>query len=292
MIRVFSPYTAIIAVCVALAGTFSMEMASAEIVFKKAKPKSGSGNRINIQITPEEDFYQNQHKKKLEKKAKGSEADADTQNDSENAVAAKPKAPADLQDWFWNTNSPSLAEASSGRLEKAMGALSANPGKAAKYSPNIGHMQKLAQTHGSNILLATLGKDISPAFVLAVIGVESGGRADAVSSAGAVGLMQLIPDTAARFDVTDSTDPAQNIKGGTAYLDWLLKEFKRDPLLALAGYNAGEGAVRQHNGVPPYAETRAYVPKVVAAWQVARTLCMTPPKYVTDGCVFKTSASK
>jgi soluble lytic murein transglycosylase-like protein len=153
-------------------------------------------------------------------------------------------------------------------------------------------MQKLAETHGGNILLATLGKDVSPAFVLAVIGVESGGRAEAVSGAGAVGLMQLIPDTAARFNVTDSTDPAQNIKGGTAYLDWLLKEFKRDPLLALAGYNAGEGAVRKHKGVPPYAETRAYVPKVVAAWQVARTLCMTPPKYVTDGCVFKPSASK
>ncbi len=78
----------------------------------------------------------------------------------------------------------------------------------------------------------------------------------------------------------------------SAYLDWLLKEFKRDPLLALAGYNAGEGAVKKHKGVPPYAETRAYVPKVVAAWQVARTLCMTLPKYVTDGCVFKSSASK
>ena len=59
-----------------------------------------------------------------------------------------------------------------------------------------------------------------------------------------------------------------------------------DPLLALAGYNAGEGAVRDNSGVPPYAETRAYVPKVLAAWAVARGLCQTPPVLISDGCVF------
>ena len=75
--------------------------------------------------------------------------------------------------------------------------------------------------------------------------------------------MQLIPATAARFGVTDATDPAQNIKGGVAYLAWLLTHFDRDPILALAGYNAGENAVTKHGGVPPYAETRAYVPKVL-----------------------------
>jgi hypothetical protein len=285
--RFFTFSAAVAVICVAHIGVTPPEMAFAEIVFKKAKPKKNGGSRINIQITPDEDFYVNEHKKKLQKKSTPEEDEH-----GEAAVAVKPIAPADLQDWFWTANSPSIGEASSGRLDTAMQVLSANPGKAAKFSPNIAQMQELAEAHGGNILLATLGKDVSPAFVLAVIGVESGGRAEAVSGAGAVGLMQLIPDTAARFNVTDSTDPAQNIKGGTAYLDWLLKEFKRDPLLALAGYNAGEGAVRKHNGVPPYAETRAYVPKVVAAWQVARTLCMTPPKYVTDGCVFKSSASK
>ncbi len=252
MIRFITPVAAIAALCVAFVAVTPPEMAFAEIVFKKAKKKSGGGSRINVQITPEEDYYKNEHKKKLEKNA------ASTDDPSGEKVAVnKPIAAADLQDWFWTANSPSINQASSGRLETAMNSLSANPGQAAKFSPNIAHMQKLAQAHGSSILLATLGKDVSPAFVLAVIGVESGGRAEAVSSAGAVGLMQLIPDTAARFDVTDSTDPAQNIKGGTAYLDWLLKEFKRDPLLALAGYNAGEGAVKKHKGVPPYAETRA-----------------------------------
>ena len=63
-----------------------------------------------------------------------------------------------------------------------------------------------------------------------------------------------------------------------AYLYWLMQEFDGDVLLALAGYNAGEGAVRKHDGVPPFAETRAYVPKVLAAWNVARNLCMTPPE--------------
>ena len=98
--------------------------------------------------------------------------------------------------------------------------------------------------------------------------------------------MQLIPATADRFGVTNALDASQNIKGGVAYLDWLLKEFGGDPILALAGYNAGENAVKKHAGVPPYAETRDYVPKVLAAFAVARNLCRTPPELVSDGCVF------
>ena len=123
-------------------------------------------------------------------------------------------------------------------------------------------------------------------MMLAVIAVESGGRSDAVSSAGAGGLMQLMPDTASRFGVTDRMSPKESIRGGVAYLDWLMKEFGGDPLLVLAGYNAGEGAVRKHKGVPPYAETRDYVPKVLAAFKVASGLCLTPPELITDGCVF------
>jgi soluble lytic murein transglycosylase-like protein len=125
-------------------------------------------------------------------------------------------------------------------------------------------------------------------LVLAVIGIESAGKADAVSSAGAVGLMQLIPDTAKRFGVTDSTNTVQNIKGGVAYLDWLMTEFDHDPVLVLAAYNAGEGAVKANSGVPPYPETRDYVPKVLAAWQVAQGLCVSPPELMTDPCVFRT----
>jgi soluble lytic murein transglycosylase-like protein len=98
--------------------------------------------------------------------------------------------------------------------------------------------------------------------------------------------MQLIPATADRFGVNDAKDPEQNIDGGVAYLDWLMKEFENDPLMVLAAYNAGENAVKSAGGVPPYAETRDYVPKVLAAWAVARGLCLTPPELVTDGCVF------
>ena len=76
-----------------------------------------------------------------------------------------------------------------------------------------------------------------------------------------------------------------------AYLDWLMKRFDRDPLMVLAAYNAGEGAVDANNGVPPYAETRDYVPKVLAAWQVAQGLCQSPPELVTDPCVFRVIAS-
>src|SRR5690606_27796962 len=126
--------------------------------------------------------------------------------------------------------------------------------------PRLQHMQEVADTYGKDILRATLDTNVSPALVLAVIGIESAGRSDAVSSAGAVGLMQLIPATAERFGVSDSTDPVQNIKGGVAYLDWLMKEFDNDPVMVLAAYNAGEGAVRSNGGVPPYAETRDYVP--------------------------------
>jgi len=96
-----------------------------------------------------------------------------------------------------------------------------------------------------------------------------------------------MPPTAARFGVSDSFVPAQNIAGGVAYLDWLMAEFGNDPVMVLAAYNAGEGAVRKNGGVPPYAETRGYVPKVLAAFQVAKGLCMTPPQLATDGCVFR-----
>ena len=153
-------------------------------------------------------------------------------------------------------------------------------------APRMQQMQEIAKANGIDILRSTIGTQVSPALVLAVISVESAGRPDAVSSAGATGLMQLMPDTAARFGVVDSLLPTENIAGGVKYLDWLMGEFDRDPILVLAGYNAGEGSVRKHAGVPPFAETRDYVPKVLAAFQVAKGLCQTPPELITDGCVF------
>ncbi|NCA70709.1 MAG: DUF4124 domain-containing protein [Sphingobacteriia bacterium] len=100
-------------------------------------------------------------------------------------------------------------------------------------------------------------------LIHAVIRAESAYQPSAVSPAGAQGLMQLMPGTAARYGVSDSFDPVENIRGGTAYLRDLLDLFDWDLKLALAGYNAGEGAVIKHGRtIPPYAETQGYVRKV------------------------------
>jgi soluble lytic murein transglycosylase-like protein len=106
---------------------------------------------------------------------------------------------------------------------------------------------------------------LQPALVLAVMAQESGFNPNIVSPKNAQGLMQLIPDTAKRFGVKNVFDPTQNIRGGMAYLRWLLAYFEGDVRLALAAYNAGEGAVNRYRGVPPYAETRDYVRRITAA---------------------------
>ena len=104
--------------------------------------------------------------------------------------------------------------------------------------------------------------DIDPQLVLAVIGTESNFNPKARSPKNAQGLMQLIPETAQRYNVRDTYDPVQNIRGGMAYLRWLLAYFEGDVVLATAGYNAGEGAVDRYKGVPPYRETREYVKRI------------------------------
>ncbi len=104
---------------------------------------------------------------------------------------------------------------------------------------------------------------LDPDLVMAVVSVESGFRPRAVSPKGAQGLMQLMPKTASSLGVADAFDPAQNLDGGTRHLGQLLTLYGGDLTRALAAYNAGEGAVDRHGGVPPYRETRAYVKKVL-----------------------------
>lgn len=103
---------------------------------------------------------------------------------------------------------------------------------------------------------------VDPALVRAVMHAESWFEVDAVSHAGAQGLMQLMPDTARRFGVINALDPVDNISGGVAYLAWLAEQFDQDLVRILAAYNAGENAVRRHDGVPPFPETREYVRRV------------------------------
>jgi len=242
-----------------------------------------AGRRITVQIDPEEQA------RRLAATAWKDPA-LNAPREAPPPAGGAPAAPPSSYAWFWDLVAPGI-EARAGRYGAAMAALSQGPGGAQVAAPRLQSMQVLAEVWGRDILGATVGTRVSPALVLAVMGIESAGRANAVSNKGAVGLMQLIPATAARFGVSDSTDPVQNIRGGVAYLDWLLREFGDDPLMAIAAYNAGEGAVRRNAGVPPYAETRDYVPKVLAAWQVAQGLCLTPPELVGDPCVFRVIAS-
>jgi soluble lytic murein transglycosylase-like protein len=107
---------------------------------------------------------------------------------------------------------------------------------------------------------------LDPALVKQVVAAESAFDSNARSSKNAQGLMQLIPATAARFGVSNPWDPEQNLRGGMAYLSWLLGQFRGDVRLALAGYNAGEGAVARHGGLPPYAETRNYVAGIISRY--------------------------
>ncbi len=251
-----------------------------DFTFKRVKvPGKSAGKRITVQID--------------ETVVWGSAPSTPRENSkSETEVAAvitpkaTPKLPKDMTDWFWREISPNLASSGPGRLAAAISQLNKAPVGKAIAAPRLQTMQDIAEKYGTDILTATIGTRVSPALVLAVIGIESSGRKDVTSHAGAHGLMQLMPATAERFGVSDSKIAKENIKGGVAYLDWLMKEFDNDPVLSLAAYNAGENAVKKNGGVPPYAETRAYVPKVIAAWTVARGLCLTPPELATDGCVF------
>ena len=122
-------------------------------------------------------------------------------------------------------------------------------------------------------LIETIAKDLRlhPGLIHAMVRVESAYNPQAVSRRGAQGLMQLMPETAARYGVGDSYDPKQNLEGGARYLKDLLKEFEFDIRLALAAYNAGENAVKKYgNQIPPFAETQEYVDKVMGEYERMR----------------------
>lgn len=258
-----------------LAGVLSLPAAAEDFTFRRiAVGAPQEGRRITVQIDPEE---------QARRLALPVAPTAPVRPSTEAAPPAGPVA--SRHDWFWERVPPARA-ATEGRYLRAMEALAAPPEGRAVPQPGLEALARIARDHNGAILSATVGTRVSPALVLAVIAVESAGRPQAVSRAGAQGLMQLIPATAARFGVRDAFDPAQNIRGGVAYLDWLMGEFGQDVVLALAGYNAGEGAVRRNDGVPPFPETRDYVPRVLAAWSVARGLCRTMPELPGDGCVF------
>lgn len=249
-----------------------------DFTFKRVKPpKAGVKKRITVQIAPRANPA-------VAPPLPGPVRPAPTPRD---AVAVAPAVEPGTYSWFWRQVSPEAAASGPGRLAPALASLAKGPEGQSVGGPRLQGLQEIAAAHGVDLLRETVGTRVSPALALAVIAVESAGKTKAESKAGARGLMQLMPDTATRFGVTDAFDPTQNIRGGVAFLDFLMEKFDGDPILVLAGYNAGENSIGKHDGVPPYAETRDYVPKVLAAFQVARGLCMTPPELVSDGCVFR-----
>ncbi len=120
-----------------------------------------------------------------------------------------------------------------------------------RWEPYADEISAAAKEHG-----------VDPALIRSIVHAESAFDPKAVSTAGAQGLMQLMPATAKRFGVQDSFDPVQNINGGVTYLKVLSKMFNNDIKLVSAAYNAGEGAVRKYKGIPPYGETETYVKRV------------------------------
>lgn len=156
-----------------------------------------------------------------------------------------------------------------------LGDRSSAPAEVSPPSPAMGVQRPivestwLARPHSyrHDVAMTALRHNLDPALVMAVIEVESNFIADAVSPAGAVGLMQVMPATAEELGLPDVADPAVNLEAGCRYLAALLTVFGGDVELALAGYNAGPGAVRRWGSIPPYRETRDFVVRVGAAYE-------------------------
>lgn len=166
--------------------------------------------------------------------------------------------------WAWLHEARRLGQELPERLAQRMPAATGQ--KPSCVGRNGQALPVRARSHAS-LLLAVYDLapqyGLDPALVIEVIRAESNFDPRARSHKGALGLMQLIPETARRFGVEDPLEPLQNLRGGMAYLQWLLDHFDGDLRLTLAGYNAGERAVERHGGIPPYAETQAYVKRIL-----------------------------
>jgi hypothetical protein len=140
---------------------------------------------------------------------------------------------------------------------RSRGRYSLNP---AKYQAFEAYIDTLAREHG-----------LSKKLILAVIAIESDFQTRALSPKGAIGLMQLLPETARLYGVRNPWDPYENLRAGITHLAYLVRRYGGNLRLALAAYNAGEDAVDRYGGVPPFAETQAYVRKVLATYGQAYT---------------------
>ena len=131
------------------------------------------------------------------------------------------------------------------------------------YAPHALNPQQISML----VREASSSNDVPPGLVRAVLMAESAGDPSAISMAGAQGLMQLMPGTSARCGIANPFDATENVQCGTSYLKELLARYHGNVTLAVAAYNAGPGAVDRYHGVPPYAETQAYVSRVITAYR-------------------------
>lgn len=190
------------------------------------------------------------------------------------AFTATPVMSATQYQWFWNMVPPRMAD---GERSRAMDAMAAARLDNRRLFGSMSMARAVMSNWSREISTAAHASRLSEALLAALVMVESNGKSNAVSHAGAQGLGQLMPGTARHLGVRDAFHPAQNLRGAAAYLSDLLDMFGGDLVLALAAYNAGEGAVIRHKGVPPYRETRAYVPKVLSAFMLTQEFCGLQP---------------
>lgn len=184
--------------------------------------------------------------------------------------------------WFWReAAAPTARAARPARMAGLGEAVLARHPEIRRLVPAAWHT--LAR-HQAALAQGAAAGQVSLPLLLALVVVESGGDAAAVSPKGAMGLGQLMPATAARFGVEEPFDPTANLRAAGRYLDLLLRRFGEDAVLALAAYNAGEGAVDARAAVPPFAETRAYVPRVLGLWAALRRACPRLPSRPRHVC--------
>jgi soluble lytic murein transglycosylase-like protein len=199
------------------------------------------------------------------------------------SLIRRPPTDEGQSDWFWRDVSTRIEAANSDRIERLRKLVIGKYGRGRQ----IKLLRQISQRWRAEITSAAQAAIIAPQLLTAIIAAESSGDPNAVSRSGAMGLAQLMPETASRFNVTAPFDPQNNLTGAAAYLSVLLDIYSGDIALTLAAYNAGDGAVRDHQGVPSYLETRDYVPKVLSFLVAAEQECTQPLLGPRDQCQLK-----
>ena len=190
-------------------------------------------------------------------------------------------SPSSASSWFWSEIPPGIED---GSRANAMQVVANARNQRQGIFRTKAQARSVLKRWRVEIKAAARNAGINEALIVAVVIVESGGNQYAQSPKGALGLGQLMPGTAHQYGVRDAFDPAENLRGSATYLSDLIDIFRGDLVLALAAYNSGAQAVFKHRGVPPYAETRAYVPKVLAAFETAGDFCELHPRAARRKC--------